>query len=487
MNKLFLIPIVAVFLVGIIAIPTLSEQFADAKTTKKIDFTKTISSSQDPGIGHESHQLALILAPNLDSLYDGSLTYTASQPVQIVVLHQIAKGDSKGQPVWTVDEQNYYAMTLIDQKSYAGSIEFTGAALALHSPLSEPFTATVSVDGWVRGQPTEFTTQTIKVEKAPEEIKLARANVAAKIPLHKGFYNGEPLYYIITDSDDKDLAKQISEKQQWKVEYAPPLNNTAKEVVKKVYAFTDGVSGDGIFRFQPEVFSNTPAQVNDYSAIRSIVKASWKIGQNPSVLDSEEKILKAAEDGRIKLKETNLILNMPQIVWPEGEMQIREDKVVTNATPYSGGQVLEIDKKEMTVTFVAHRGWGPDGRTIYYIVTDATPTGPAKMMGAVDSPLLGNLVVNSAAVDLFQFTNGIPGSGPMGFQAGIAASAPGDSNYSPLWRIYVVEWDDPKQAHLLQTKKDIDYFSSQEKIHVDLARPMNSDHIVNCPFIDPFQ
>ena len=32
----------------------------------------------------------------------------------------------------------------------------------------------------------------------------------------------------------------------------------------------------------------------------------------------------------------------------------------------------------MTVTFVAHRGWGHDGRTIYYIVTDATPSGPAE-------------------------------------------------------------------------------------------------------------
>ena len=52
--------------------------------------------------------------------------------------------------------------------------------------------------------------------------------------------------------------------------------------------------------------------------------------------------------------------------------------------PYGGGQITEINEEEMTVTFVAHRGWGPDGRTIYYIVTDATPSGPAEMMGVVD-------------------------------------------------------------------------------------------------------
>ena len=35
---------------------------------KKIHFTKTITSSQDPGQGHENHQLALILSPNEGTL-----------------------------------------------------------------------------------------------------------------------------------------------------------------------------------------------------------------------------------------------------------------------------------------------------------------------------------------------------------------------------------------------------------------------------------
>ena len=66
------------------------------------------------------------------------------------------------------------------------------------------------------------------------------------------------------------------------------------------------------------------------------------------------------------------------------------------------------------MTFVAHRGWGPDGRTIYYIVTDATPSGPAETMGVVSSPTSANLIAHSGAVDLFQFKNGIKGSGPLG-------------------------------------------------------------------------
>ena len=44
---------------------------------------------------------------------------------------------------------------------------------------------------------------------------------------------------------------------------------------------------------------------------------------------------------------------MPQIVWPDGQMLVKEDKTLTDTTPYGGGQVLDIDLEEMTVTFIA--------------------------------------------------------------------------------------------------------------------------------------
>jgi hypothetical protein len=34
----------------------------------------------------------------------------------------------------------------------------------------------------------------------------------------------------------------------------------------------------------------------------------------------------------------------------------------------------------MIVTIVAHRGWGQDGKTAYYIATDASPKIPADMI-----------------------------------------------------------------------------------------------------------
>ena len=318
-------------------------------------------------------------------------------------------------------------------------------------------------------------------------LKLSRANVPAEIPLHKGYYDGGDVYYIITDSSDPTHADIITENQGWKVELAPLLKNTPDEALSKTYMFTNGLKGDGVHGFQNEVFTSTPAQADVYSALTSHVHVMWADGATPRVLNSEKMIMDAAEKNEITLTEIDVVINMPQIIWPDGQMMVKEDKTLTDETPYGGGQVLDIDTEEMTVTFIAHRGWGPDGRTIYYIVTDATPSGPAEMMGVVSSPTSASLIANSAAVDLFQFKDGIKGTGPLGFQPGIAAGAPGDENYSPMWRIFMTGWTNPDDAQLLETIDDLNAYREAGLINIGIARPMDSDHIVNCPFIDPFQ
>ena len=317
-------------------------------------------------------------------------------------------------------------------------------------------------------------------------LRLSRANVPATIPLHHGYYDGESVYFIITDSSDPTHADIITENQGWQVELAPLLKNAPEEALSKTYMFTNGVEGDGVHGYQGEVFTSTPEQTDVYSALTSHVHVTWNEGVTSRVLDSDAMIMEAAENKEITLTEVEVVLNMPQIVWPGGQMMVKET-TLTDTTPYGGGQVLDIDTEEMNVTFIAHRGWGPDGRTIYYIVTDATPSGPAGMMGVVSAPTSANLIANSAAVDLYQFKNGMTGTGPLGFQPGIAAGAPGDANYSPMWRIFMIGWDNPENAQLLETIDDVNAYNKAGLIDIGIARPMDSDHIVNCPFIDPFQ
>jgi len=330
--------------------------------------------------------------------------------------------------------------------------------------------------------------ETMMMEE-PEEMKLrlSRANVAVDIPLHKGYYEGNDVYYVITDTNDEVHAGIITKLQDWRVEMAPFLGNAPDAALSTTYMFTNGIEGDGIHGFQNQVFTSTPEQTDTYSALAAQMHVTWVDSAAPRILDSEAAIMEAADAGEVSLDDIGVVINMPHIVWPGGQMVVKEDASIDDETPYGEGQILEIDTEEMAVTFVAHRGWGPDGRTVYYIVTDATPSGPANMMGVVTADTSAALIANSAAVDLYQFANGIAGSGPLGFQPGIASSALGDAGYSPMWRIYIIEWKDPADARLLETIGDIQAFLEEGLITASLARPMDSDHIVNCPFVDPFQ
>ena len=105
----------------------------------------TMKSQQDPGVGHESHQLVVILPPS-DKVYEGSLTYSASEPIQLVSLHgPIAKGDDMGQAIWTPDGTTKFGLTFIDNGDSAGTWHFTGNALAVHTMNKTPFSVSYSL------------------------------------------------------------------------------------------------------------------------------------------------------------------------------------------------------------------------------------------------------------------------------------------------------------------------------------------------------
>jgi hypothetical protein len=105
----------------------------------------TITSQQDPGQGHEAHQLAVILPPT-DKIYVGKITFSASEPVQYVTIHgPLAEGESRGQAIWSPMGDTTYALTLIDNGEKSGGWYFAGNALALHTMNDTPFTATYSV------------------------------------------------------------------------------------------------------------------------------------------------------------------------------------------------------------------------------------------------------------------------------------------------------------------------------------------------------
>ena len=311
-------------------------------------------------------------------------------------------------------------------------------------------------------------------------LKLYAANIPIDIPLVKGYVNGTEMYVIATDASNKETADVITNFTGFKANVAPVLSKTPPEVLAQAYAFKNGIKGDGSFGFQAPVLSAKPGD-EGYSPLYQINNVEWVNQENAQELKSVDEILTAEQNGQLKIEKTNIVVNKPAIKWDGGQLMIKEGEI-NDETPYGKGQVTKIDIENMVATFVAHRGWGPDGSTIYYIVTDATPEMPANMMGVVYAPSDEKLAATPAALELTQFTNGINGTGPMGFQPGIGHAGPTDQNYSPMWRINFAEWNDPKQAKLLQTLFDLN--DAQTKGLLTIAPAMEGKHVVNCPFFD---
>ena len=134
--------------------PTQTEPFADIANKVKEEAPakpmkagwERLTSTQDPGVGHEAHQLAIILPPS-DKVYSGTLKYDASEPIQLVTLHgPLADGEDKGQAIWTPDGKTKFALTFVDPKNAKGEWQFAGNALAVHTKKTTPFVVDYKVD-----------------------------------------------------------------------------------------------------------------------------------------------------------------------------------------------------------------------------------------------------------------------------------------------------------------------------------------------------
>ncbi len=128
--------------------------------------TGTIQSMQDPGKGHESHQLAVILAP-ASGMYSGILSYSASEPIQLVSLRGPIGPNEKPEKTWTPDGDTIYELTFVDRNTKMGSWKFSGNAVAVHTMNPTQFTVSYSVSSMVTEKPVPK-----EMEKsAPKEME----------------------------------------------------------------------------------------------------------------------------------------------------------------------------------------------------------------------------------------------------------------------------------------------------------------------------
>jgi len=146
--------------------PFVVDYKVDYKEKPKSDtvMTETIQSMQDPGIGHESHQLAVLLAPSSD-VYSGILSYSASEPIQLVSLRGPIGSGEQPKATWTPDGETIFELTFVDSKNAMGTWEFSGNALAVHTMKPTEFTVSYSVSATTtEGKPAPKVMEPTKTE-----------------------------------------------------------------------------------------------------------------------------------------------------------------------------------------------------------------------------------------------------------------------------------------------------------------------------------
>jgi len=106
--------------------------------------TGTIESIIDPGVGHQSHSLAIIIPPS-DDVYTGTLSYSASEPIQLVSLEGPLGAGETARMIWTSDGRKNFALTFVQANDQMGVWEFSGNALATHTMNRDGFTVSYAV------------------------------------------------------------------------------------------------------------------------------------------------------------------------------------------------------------------------------------------------------------------------------------------------------------------------------------------------------
>lgn len=156
------------------------------------------------------------------------------------------------------------------------------------------------------------------------------------------------------------------------------------------------------------------------------------------------------------------------------EMEGMEEGQETEGTQgmdMSGGATIPagmayLDGEE--ITFVHTEVSDPD---IAQVLTDMMSSPVIVVPSLADAP-------DSMLADVYVFTNGIVGMGPLGFQPDVFDNPPGTEGYSPLRRLITVTWQDETAARELKSVAEV--AAAEAAGEVTLEQP---GVVINMPFV----
>lgn len=198
-------------------------------------------------------------------------------------------------------------------------IMFTSALALLLVILSAcaPQTETVLPDAEANAEDTSASNESTIDSGEMAEMGAMDMEPAPGIPAGMAFAEGKEIRFVHTEVSDEGVAGLLTDMMDSPVLYVPSLAEAPESMLALVYVFNNGIAGMGPLGYQPDVFDNPPG-TDGYTTLRKIVFVTWNDETTARVLMSASEVISAEDDGEIALEESNIVVNMPFVVWDAG-------------------------------------------------------------------------------------------------------------------------------------------------------------------------
>lgn len=277
------------------------------------------------------------------------------------------------------------------------------------------------------------------------------------LPLYRGeLQDGRSVWYILTDTTDKDNAEALGLNHTAKLSFGATGNGARHAIIERIILDEETGDEDVILVFnQGTVDFSAERQVeadtsNPEQAFPPQVAAPGSVG------DAQYSPLVVIDNAGGHVYNAPMIafdVRAAQINCPDGncDHSLVHDAVVAINAPND-------HPNESSVTLKLTPGFS-FGRPVLYVSTEASDPGVAALEGVTYTPALRDILVGnddsalSAVERLFTFTNGplgcdnpqrqgqnsglVDGRGPLNVLGGIPTIA---TDYSPLWDVNIGEW-----------------------------------------------
>jgi len=138
------------------------------------------------------------------------------------------------------------------------------------------------------------------------------------VPAGRAYSEWKEIFFSHTETSDPGVAEKLTNMMKSPVLVVASLADVPDSALAPVFVFNNGIAGKGPLGFQPDVFPSPPGSAG-YTPLRRIVFIHWADGVAPRELKSAAEVQAAEDAGEVSQDVSNVVVNMPFMVWDGGK------------------------------------------------------------------------------------------------------------------------------------------------------------------------